>query len=385
MAEEHSTTVLRFACACQKVNDSVKVPTSTLPLPFEFCHCNTCRHQSGLLCVSYLMLPEDVFDLSIEGPLTDYKSSDTVTRTFCDHCGANISFHDSKKPRPDLTTGILDKADGVIELQNHIFVPDTRDGGLTAWIPDTPAWKGFPQPDGHGQQLKISPQKQTKASKEKSSEVLEAHCQCRGVQFKITSPNEASKGLASPRADLLRSDITDRTLDNNDDKNWWLCANDTKYLAGTCACRSCRLASGFDIQMWAFVPLANILQMNGEPLDFNMGTLKQYNSSERTYRDFCSTCGATVFWHDESRPKLIDVSAGLLDAAEGARAESWLEWRTNRVSFEEEALNKALIDNLGAGLRRWGDTDSSAEGKDRAQDHEAGRETVPAANTKEAA
>lgn len=383
MVEGNTTALLRFACACQKVNGSVTVPTSTLPLPFEFCHCSICRHQSGLLCVSYLKLPEDAKDLKFEGPLTGYKSSDTVTRTLCNYCGANIYFRDSTKPRPDISTGILDKADGVIELRHHIFVPDTRDGGLTAWIPDIPAWKGFSS--RQGEQLKISPQKQTKASKEKSSEVLQAHCQCGGVQSKITSPNEGSKSLFSARADLLLVDVTDGTLDNKDNVKWWLCANDTKYLAGTCACRSCRLTSGFDIQMWTFIPKANILQVNGEPLDFNMGSLKQYNSSEGTYREFCSTCGATVFWHNESRPKLIDVSVGLLDAAEGARAESWLEWRTERVSFEEEAQNKALIDSLHAGLRRWGSIGSPAGAKEHDQGREVGGESAPAENMKQVA
>lgn len=354
MAGVMSTTVLRFACACQKVKGSVKVPTSTLPLPFDFCHCNICRHQSGLLCASYLTLPEEATDLAFEGPLADYKSSDTVTRTFCSHCGANIYFQDSSDPRADICTGILDRADGMIQLRNHIFVPETKDGGLTAWISDIPAWKGYSQPSGHGEHIEINAQEQTKASIRGHSESLQAHCQCRGIEFQITAPNEASKDLFSPCSDLLWADVVDSTLDNKNDVKWWLCAEDTKYLAGTCACQSCRLASGFDIQMWTFVPKANILQITGEPLNFGNGSLKQYNSSKGVYRNFCGTCGATVFWHDESRPKLIDVSVGLLDAAEGARAESWLEWRTDRVSFEEEAQNKALIAKLRAGLKRWG-------------------------------
>ena len=33
----------------------------------------------------------------------------------------------------------------------------------------------------------------------------------------------------------------------------------------------------------------------------------------------------------------MDVSVGLLDAAEGARAATWLDWWTERVSFSEDA------------------------------------------------
>ena len=65
--------------------------------------------------------------------------------------------------------------------------------------------------------------------------------------------------------------------------------------------------------------------------------LRSYESSPGVMREFCPTCGATVFWHDKHRPELIDVSVGLLDAPEGARAEEWLEWWLARVSFEEDA------------------------------------------------
>lgn len=47
---------------------------------------------------------------------------------------------------------------------------------------------------------------------------------------------------------------------------------------------------------------------------------------------------------------MIDVSVGLLDAEEGARAERWLEWR-DRVSFGEMAQNGALVEMLGRGLK----------------------------------
>jgi hypothetical protein len=62
-------------------------------------------------------------------------------------------------------------------------------------------------------------------------------------------------------------------------------------------------------------------------------------------------CGATVFWHCEERPGLVDVSAGLLDPEEGARVESWLDWCTERVSFEEMAVSRGLVQALEEGLR----------------------------------
>lgn len=102
------------------------------------------------------------------------------------------------------------------------------------------------------------------------------------------------------------------------------------------------------------------------PLDFGTlpkGVLTSYSSSPGVVRDFCSGCGATVFWHDGIRPDLVDVSVGLLRAEEGARAESWLKWWTDRVSFEEETETgregaaartaRKLIGALEGGLMVW--------------------------------
>jgi hypothetical protein len=57
-----------------------------------------------------------------------------------------------------------------------------------------------------------------------------------------------------------------------------------------------------------------------------------------------------VFWHGEERPDLIDVSAGLIRAPSGVRAEGWLEWHPNRVSFKELAQDSKLAEALEFGL-----------------------------------
>ena len=355
MGGSESITTLRFACACRKVTGSARIPTERLPLPFDICYCNSCRHQSGLLASSYAMLPEESTDIRFEGPIAGYRSSETVTRSFCSHCGANVLFQDDKAPRPDISTGIFDKTNGFLELRCHIFLPDTKDGGLSAWISDVPAFEGLPN---RSKRVQCSDYKGPASALIGGTE-LEAYCHCKGVQFKISRPTRASKELSSPWPDLQKPYISGPP-DNKDDVKWWLRANDTKYLAGICVCSSCRLASGFDIQTWAFIPKANIFQSNGDPLNFAIGTLKRYKSSEGTFREFCSRCGATVFWHCDQRPHLIDVSVGLLDAMEGARAETWLEWWTDRVSFEEDAHNRELVSRLSAGLKCRANIDMSS-------------------------
>ena len=77
--------------------------------------------------------------------------------------------------------------------------------------------------------------------------------------------------------------------------------------------QSCRLATGFEIQTWAFVPRVSILLPDGNPINF-------------------SSTDCPGIEH------LIDVSAGLFRSDGGSRLESLLDWCTSRVSFAEEAV-----------------------------------------------
>ncbi|KAK1973231.1 Mss4-like protein [Colletotrichum cereale] len=202
---------------------------------------------------------------------------------------------------------------------------------------------------------------------------LPASCACGTVSFHITRPDERSYLPHSGFPDLQYPACkhSEHIMKNPDRVKWWIRADGTKYLAGTCACRPCRLASGFEIQTWAFVPRENVfLHAPGpdgrhavSPLDFATlpaGVLRTYESSPGVLREFCGGCGATVFWHDIWRPDVIDVSVGLLRAAEGARADTWLDWWTGRCSFKEEAdrgrtgeparMARRLIGGLERGL-----------------------------------
>lgn len=85
------------------------------------------------------------------------------------------------------------------------------------------------------------------------------------------------------------------------------------------------------------------------------GTLKAYRSSEKVTRYHCARCGASVFFTSEERSDLVDISVGILDAPEGARAESWLDWRMDRLSFREDAVPRAesLVLALEEGQQAW--------------------------------
>lgn len=239
------------------------------------------------------------------------------------------------------------------------WVEDTLDGGVSVWFKSITDPVGTNRPlkrwllkDGDGELVPENTLKILPKDNRKTADKLKAQCHCGGVTFFVTRPNESSKAARSPFPDLMVP-YHSHSNANPSNKPWWLRDGNTKYLAGTCTCTSCRLSAGAEIQPWAFIPKCNIFQEDGKPLDFGMGTLKRHESSKDVYREFCGVCGATAFWHCEERPDLIDVSVGLFDPEEGARVEGWLEWWTERVSFEELAVSRSLVVSLEAGLEEW--------------------------------
>lgn len=260
----------------------------------------------------------------------------------------------------EVATGAIDKSDGIVEFRRHMWIGDTHDGGASEWITTVSGgtierWHEEPHHSAEVPHGWTSATAADALPTMNSKEKLRAHCHCGGVEFFITRPTQQSLEAVSPWPDLLVPFDTSNPVipDNPRNEPWWLRSNNTRYLAGTCACNSCRQATGFEFVEWAFVPAANIVLADGQPFKREFGSLKAYRSSADVTRRFCGGCGASVFWDGDFRPTLIDVAVGLLDAPTGARAEEWLEWETNRVSFREFAHNNALIDGLEEGMRSW--------------------------------
>ncbi|KAJ5817986.1 hypothetical protein N7447_007994 [Penicillium robsamsonii] len=282
--------------------------------------------------------------------LQEYQQSDHISRFFCKTCGAHIFARLQPRGQFLVASGLLAAKDvPSIRAVEHWQSSDTGDGGLSSLLPGTesPA-TGCRLHTSTGMESRrretVNPTKYTSTSQH-----LRARCLCGGVEFYITKPDASSLKAFSPWPDLLVPYYSGSGA-NPDDIKWWLRDGDTKYIAGTCTCNSCRLSSGFPIQTWAFVPKSNIFNADGSPLMFGAGTMRRHGSSPGVYREFCSCCGATAFWHCDERPLLIDVSVGLL-RGNGARAEDWLEWVTSRVSFAEMAIQHDLIQILEEGLK----------------------------------
>ncbi|KAL6234664.1 hypothetical protein BDW75DRAFT_159222 [Aspergillus navahoensis] len=326
-----------ISCLCAKVTQHVLLePTNAV---LNICHCTECRTVSGQICTSYYLLQEKP---QLEN-LEKYQQSDLLSRYFCGTCGSHVFTYAIHTGRFLLASGLVDSPPQTETIQ-HWGVGETRDGGLSSYLP------------GDVGEVSVTcwvsqSNRQTAAAKTETDRTrLLAGCHCGGIEFYITRPDLASEEPWSHWPDILVPYNSEASAENEEDVKWWLCAGKTKYLAGTCACRTCRLASGFPIQTWAFVPKCNILTAQNSELAFGAGTMKRYESSPQIYREFCGRCGASVFWHCEKRPLLIDVSVGLLHADSGSRAEDWLEWATGRTSFAEMAVDKLLIQQLEIGL-----------------------------------
>jgi len=322
---------------------------------------------TGTLCLTVVYFSEDQYQPSqaLIKKLQPFEFSKQTTQYHCPTCGTQMMARTLEENAPDsdgkwsVATGTFEQAEGVFQIRDHEFIADTIDGGFSDFLltfKDKPVER-WPGHYGEGEQL---PPHWRSASQPKltpsPSDRLHAHCKCGGINLWIARPSE--------RSTMGRAAWPDVIIPFNSDEPhppqgiWWLRDDHKKYLAGVCACNSCRLAVGMEWVEWAFVPTVDIsLDAEGKvPFSREFGTLKHYRSSDVATRHFCDTCGATVFWDGDERPQLIDVAVGLLNAPEGARAESWLDWRSERLSYREDAAPRAESVTLGveAGLKEYG-------------------------------
>lgn len=230
---------------------------------------------------------------------------------------------------------MVDADESTWKLDAHYFLESTKDGGLSAWLPEIGGkelkkWKAGSTSDPEF----IQPPR-AKSHPSRDEKLLKAHCHCGGVEFYISPPRGAEVHRGSPE------NMTPK------DKTKWYALLD--------ACNSCRLVSGCAVIGWAFPEASHITLADGSPYKPTFGTLKAYKSSVEVNRTFCGTCGAVVTYTCDDRPDLVDVAVGLLDAESGARAEEWLEWRHHRMSYEEDCIWKDFKESIKKGLKLHGE------------------------------
>jgi hypothetical protein len=367
------TTFVKANCHCGLNAFNIPFSTASLPIANDLCHCNSCRHCTGQLAVNCVRFDGIPLSVATNQPddlkhLTPYKTFGAV-RYFCSKCSAHIFFQPTTEPeRWPIAVGLLANVTGIVQSAYHIWIEDTLDGGLARYLTtidgmELPRYaRGERDPETLPVDWRADKQRDAR-----DQHHLSAYCHCKAIRLSITRPSARSALPSSPYPDALfpYHATHPSKVRNPDDEKWWLrplgSNNPTHYLAGHCACTSCRLTGGFEIQSWAVIPRVNILvhsDSTTSPIELNLVNenlrpkgLRHYPSSPGRNREFCAICGATVFWWGVERPDLVDVSVGLLDSSQGALAEDWLEWHKERVSFSEEAISEPLVEALEHGLR----------------------------------
>ncbi|RNF33427.1 GFA family protein [Paracoccus methylarcula] len=88
---------------------------------YSACHCGQCRRWSG-----HIWAGADASDLSIEGVVKWYRSSDEAERGFCPECGSSLFWRRIGADRVAVGPGAVDEPTG-LHLTGHIFVADKGD------------------------------------------------------------------------------------------------------------------------------------------------------------------------------------------------------------------------------------------------------------------
>jgi len=130
------------SCLCGSVIYETSGPLEGI----DHCHCSMCRRSHGAAFATYGRVAKaDYRVLSGADHLKRYDSSDTVARSFCDHCGSSLLFEHAAMPDHNFVpVGTLDDDPGA-RPEAHIFV-----GSKADWVEiadDLPQYEGFVPPN----------------------------------------------------------------------------------------------------------------------------------------------------------------------------------------------------------------------------------------------
>lgn len=342
---------LKATCLCGNAKHEMEVPSSALPLEATMCHCTSCRHMTGMLCLTAAPLPSNYRPTaSLLSRLRGYEILENLIYYHCPECGTKVLAQYLDNWSTFL--GTLEEGDSsVYKIATHIFVEETIDGGFSDFLPavDGKQIQRLAKYTDSEELPRHWTSPDRKGIDTSSKDRLHGYCRCGGVEFWISRPSSRSS-WAKEAYD--HGTWPHDKLPPSGDETFWLRDNGTKFRAAVCPCDSCRLAAnGNAFAQWAYIPTVDVsLDAEGKipmPESLTWGTMKSCRTSERASQHFCGTCASVIFWNTDSRPYLKDFGVGLFDAADGARAESWLQWRTKELRHREDGLRRAPSLTLG--------------------------------------
>lgn len=114
--EGAASLTIEGGCLC----GAVRYRASGAPSGITICHCATCRRASGAPIVAWSGFPATGFNF-IRGLPARYASSPGVERTFCSHCGTQLTYQRQDLPDfLDVTLASLDDPEA-IRPQDHTW------------------------------------------------------------------------------------------------------------------------------------------------------------------------------------------------------------------------------------------------------------------------
>ncbi|GAA6191025.1 GFA family protein [Phaeobacter gallaeciensis] len=111
--------MLKGSCLCGDITFS----TEAAPQGPSMCHCSQCRKQSGGIWSSAYVKDTD---LSINGAVRWFSTSQTAKRGSCPRCGSFLFWKAHDEDTTSFALGAVDGPTG-LTLQKHIFVADKGD------------------------------------------------------------------------------------------------------------------------------------------------------------------------------------------------------------------------------------------------------------------
>ncbi|KAF8882519.1 hypothetical protein CPB84DRAFT_1750890 [Gymnopilus junonius] len=311
-----TTTLVNVTCHCGTNKFKVAFHTSSLPIASDLCHCNTCRHSTGLMFIHTAPI--------INAPLASDASPD-------DMAGKPENLQHLKaysKPSGRLTrdsdswsvyTGILEQPQGIVQVGAHRFVESTIDGGFANHYPvvsgiELPRYKSMKE-DGETLPFDWKAPKLLKAQETlfKANATLSAYCDCKSINLTLLRETTITK----PKPNVCKWS-TRHQLDLLDRVNI--------------------------IDTYTSLPVV----LDPKEGETRTPGLAQYESSPGIFRESCATCGAKVFYWTRNRKggDILDVGAGLLDQEqEGSRADRWFAW-ADKVPHPDNPVDKMVLDDL---------------------------------------
>lgn len=366
---------LTAQCLCKANTVTTPVPTSSLPLDVSYCHCNSCRHLTGGMHASsstWLGPASAINALS----LREYDFTQRYTILFCSTCSSAMFWrHNGENGGYEFKvfTGVLSNnpVPNLFQVKCNIFVGDTLDGGAAVWLQHLtnnetetpiPSYRASDDESGLLDPRAMAAARKTEMENAVVPDEIPLHCRCKGVDL------------------VLRRGIADHSAMEPSKLPFFVDPETHKLLASFDACNSCRTSAGIDIINWAFALLQHIDFAESSPSDSSsasqfprstpdleaavsspdrdprLGTLAYYASSDDVQRYFCSRCSASVFYAVNSRPNMVDVATGLLDAPDGARAESVLSWALGMMNWADDVQGgwrKELVGAIKMNAEDW--------------------------------